>query len=442
LNLLLEAALQIDAIAARIGGVIARVRAEDELRKKTHELGKRVKELNCLYGISKLMEKPNISFEEIFQGIVYLIPPALRYPQVACAQIILEGQEFKTENFRETVWKQACDIVSHGKQIGTLEVCYLEERPESKECPFLKEGKDLINVIGERIGKIVERKQGEEHIYTLTQQLIKAQEIERQRISRELHDNVAQDLFALKIACETLFDDHLEAASEIRRKVSELSGIIQRSITDVRNPSYNLRPPGLDKMGLVFTATQYCKDFSDKNGINVDFFSAGMDRLRLDFDTKINLYRVTQEALNNIKKHAGASHVTIRLVASHPNIILRINDNGKGFDVKVRLVTAMNEKRMGLQSMRERRRFAKAPAATSACTPDGCERRRGGGSMATAEAGGGSIRRIYDSADWPGGHGDLAFHQRHDRDAKRSCSCARCRAYPLHDRKVCARRSP
>ena len=79
-----------------------------------------------------------------------------------------------------------------------------------------------------------------------------------------------------------------------------------------------------------------------------------MKNLKLDFDTEINLYRLVQEGLTNIQKHASASHVTIRLVAVSPNIILRIEDNGKGFDVQKRLANLTKEKRMGIRSMDER----------------------------------------------------------------------------------------
>jgi signal transduction histidine kinase len=107
-------------------------------------------------------------------------------------------------------------------------------------------------------------------------------------------------------------------------------------------------------MGLVETLVQYCHDFSEDNGINVDFHSAGMKGLHLDFDTEINLYRMIQEGLTNIKKHADADHVTIRLVAAFPNIILRIKDNGKGFNVQKRMATITKEKRMGIHSMVQR----------------------------------------------------------------------------------------
>ena len=79
-----------------------------------------------------------------------------------------------------------------------------------------------------------------------------------------------------------------------------------------------------------------------------------MDDLKIPFDIEINLYRLIQEALWNIKKHADADHVTIRLVASFPTIILRIEDDGQGFEVEDRRVAALNEKRMGLRSMAER----------------------------------------------------------------------------------------
>jgi len=201
---------------------------------------------------------------------------------------------------------------------------------------------------------ITDRKLAEEHIHTLTQQLMKAQENERQMISRELHDRVGQDLSTLRIGLDTLIDNQSGVLPETRQRVWGLSKMLQDSIMAIRDISYDLRPPSLDQLGLVQTLLQYCKDFSEKTGLSVDFTSAGMEHLRLDFDTEINLYRLIQEGLNNIKKHAYANRVTIRLISSFPKIILRIEDDGKGFDLEKRLITAQNEKRMGLRSMKER----------------------------------------------------------------------------------------
>ncbi len=204
---------------------------------------------------------------------------------------------------------------------------------------------------------ITEQIRAENQIRTLTQELMRAQEGERQMISRELHDRVAQELALVKINGEMLLSHHPEINPEIRGTISEMVRLLQESIKAVRDLSYDLRPPALDEMGLVETLFQYCQDFSENSGLSVDFRPAGMKNLKLDSDTEINLYRLVQEGLTNIQKHAAASHVIIRLVAASPNIILRIEDNGKGFDVQERLANLTKEKRMGIRSMEERVRL-------------------------------------------------------------------------------------
>jgi PAS domain S-box-containing protein len=198
------------------------------------------------------------------------------------------------------------------------------------------------------------RKRAEEKVHLLMEQLIKTQEAERQRLSRELHDSVAQDLFAVKIGLDTLFDEWPEAPPGIRQRIFTLSEAVKKTLKDVRDLSYDLRPPGLDHLGLEQSISQYCEEFSARTGIDVDFAAAGMDGLKLDFDTEIAIFRLIQEGLNNVKKHAGATKVVIRLVASSSTIFLRMEDDGKGFDVRARMASAFKEKRMGLQNMKER----------------------------------------------------------------------------------------
>lgn len=197
-------------------------------------------------------------------------------------------------------------------------------------------------------------KRAEEQIRTLTQQLMKAQESERQRLSCDLHDVVGQELSSLKIGIDTLLDNQPEADPDMSQKVYHLSEMLQKTIMAVRNLAYTLRPATLDQLGLVQTVYEYTEDFSQRHGLQIDFIAAGMDDLVLDFDTSINLYRLIQEGLHNIKNHAEASNASIRLVASFPKIILIIEDNGKGFDVQGRLLASVQERRMGLWSMEER----------------------------------------------------------------------------------------
>ncbi|MFH1672774.1 MAG: response regulator [Pseudomonadota bacterium] len=213
---------------------------------------------------------------------------------------------------------------------------------------------DLVTANEQLKREIEQRKRAEKQICRLSHELLMAQESERQRISRELHDVVGQDLSALKIGLDTFFDNQPEAPPETRQRLSEFSKILKGAIATVRDLSHTLRSTGLDQRGLVSTVRLYCEEFSDKNRVKVNFFATGIDESRLDFHTKINLYRMIQEGLNNVKKHADANHVTIRLMGSFPNIILRIEDDGKGFDVQDRLISAANERRMGLRVMEER----------------------------------------------------------------------------------------
>lgn len=201
---------------------------------------------------------------------------------------------------------------------------------------------------------VTERKQNRQQIRSLTYALIKAQENERSKIARDLHDHIAQDLSSLKIRLQTLFGTHPAINDESRHLVDDTVQILQRSISEVRNLAYDLRPPGLDQIGLVRTLFLYCEDFAHNNDLKIDFIAAGLDDLVLDEDIQINIYRLIQEALHNVKKHAEAKGVTIRLVASSPNLILRIIDDGKGFDVQRWQAKSHKEKRMGLQSMVER----------------------------------------------------------------------------------------
>jgi PAS domain S-box-containing protein len=137
---------------------------EAMVAERTHELNERIKELDCLYGISKLAGQQGTTLEQILQGTVDFLPPATQYPQIACARIVLNGLEFKTDNFRKTPWQQSSEIVVKREQAGKLEVAYLEERPAEDNGPFLKEERLLLNAVAERLGRIIERKQAEEQL--------------------------------------------------------------------------------------------------------------------------------------------------------------------------------------------------------------------------------------------------------------------------------------
>jgi signal transduction histidine kinase len=215
---------------------------------------------------------------------------------------------------------------------------------------------DLTKEISERIQAEEEQKKAEAQVHTLTQELIKVQEIERKRIALDLHDNVAQELSAMKVLSETLCLEQTMDQTELRRQMHEWSEVLTRCVGTIRELSYNLMPPGLEHLGIKSALSSYCRDFSKKNAIPIEFTSAGMDglSLALDYDIAINLYRLVQEALNNIKKHAGACHAKVRLLSAGSKILLQIEDDGQGCDLIAVGARALATKRLGLLGIRER----------------------------------------------------------------------------------------
>jgi PAS domain S-box-containing protein len=141
--------------------LIKRRQGEEALLQRTHDLGERVKELNCLYSISTLAGKQDITLEEILQEIIGLIPSALQYPEVTASRIVLKDKEFRTTNYRETEWKLSADINIHGNRAGVIEIYYIEEKPERDAGPFLKEEKNLINGIANLLANIIEHSNAE-----------------------------------------------------------------------------------------------------------------------------------------------------------------------------------------------------------------------------------------------------------------------------------------
>ncbi len=204
------------------------------------------------------------------------------------------------------------------------------------------------------INDMTERKQAEDLVRNLSQMLIQAQEHERKKLSYELHDSIAQNLSSLKIGCDMLLKDPSVISPELKEKAAKLSKLSEQINISVRNLAYDLQPPGLEELGVVRALEMYCEDFSENRGVKVDFHSAGVHMLTLDFHTSIHLYRLVQEGLNNISKHAATDRGKIMLLGAFPNIILRIEDEGKGFDITEQERLLGYKKGIGLQSMKER----------------------------------------------------------------------------------------
>ena len=134
-------------------------------------LRERVKELTCLYEIAQIAARPGVSLAEILRDIVEVVRRAWQYPEITCARIALDERAYLSEGFREGSWKQAAEITVAGRDRGTIEVTYAEERPELDEGPFLKEERNLIDAVAGRVALIVERLEAEQDRSRLQDQL-------------------------------------------------------------------------------------------------------------------------------------------------------------------------------------------------------------------------------------------------------------------------------
>lgn len=135
-----------------------RRRAEQQLHLSMHALGERMKELRCLYGLSRLSALATGSVDDYLQQAVQLLPPGWQYPDVTCARIVYSGREFSTGSFRSTEWRLSSPVNIHGEDAGIVEVCYLEEMPEADQGPFLAEELDLIEAIADHLGRSILQK--------------------------------------------------------------------------------------------------------------------------------------------------------------------------------------------------------------------------------------------------------------------------------------------
>jgi len=133
-----------------------------ERKRVEHQLRERTKELQALYSLAGIAEREGISLEELYQELANILPKSWRYEDIACARIVVGGREFRTGNFAESRWKQSAPVKVSGAVIGTIDVSYLDERPDEDEGPFLKEERLLIDALAERLGRITERRRAEE----------------------------------------------------------------------------------------------------------------------------------------------------------------------------------------------------------------------------------------------------------------------------------------
>lgn len=184
-------------------------------------------------------------------------------------------------------------------------------------------------------------------------QIIKAQEQERKRIARELHDETSQVLTSLLISLAVL--EESITTQEARDRITETRRLAHQTLRAIRNLSIDLRPSALDDLGLLPALRWYVKEYQQKTNIQVEFHTTGFkDRERLSPEMETALYRIVQESLTNVAKHAQAHKVTILLREEADAVDVTITDDGRGFDFEELQKTGDQDRGLGLVGMQER----------------------------------------------------------------------------------------
>ena len=195
----------------------------------------------------------------------------------------------------------------------------------------------------------------EENLRYLSGQILHVQEEERKRISRELHDEVGQALTAVNVSLGVLKNMVDGKELELRKKITDAQDMLAKTMEAVHSFSRELRPAMLEDLGLVPTLRSFVKSFSERTGTHINF-TATPDVEKLEIEQKTALYRVAQESLTNIAKHAQASFGAVKIHKVRNGIELEIKDNGKSFRVDD-ATSANRKKRLGLLGIQERVRL-------------------------------------------------------------------------------------
>jgi len=200
---------------------------------------------------------------------------------------------------------------------------------------------------------ITEQRETEAELQSLTRRLVQAEESERRRIAGELHDRVGQTLSALNINLDILLGMLGEKApADVRMRLRDSLALVDGTLQSIENVMADLRPPLLEEYGVGAALGWHAEEFSRRTGIAIEFEDLARQKNRqLPREAGVALFRISQEALNNVAKHANAKQVTLRLEPADGDMVLTIRDDGRGFDPAE---ARARSSRYGMTTMKER----------------------------------------------------------------------------------------
>jgi PAS domain S-box-containing protein len=200
--------------------------------------------------------------------------------------------------------------------------------------------------------EVRERCAAEGRTRSLLRQVVTVQEEERRRIARELHDTLGQQLAALSLSIDVLKSKAADRV-RLREETDRMQSIFDRLNSDIDFLAWELRPAALDQLGLDAALQNFLREWSEHFRITAAYRGHGLNGTRLPPEVETNLYRILQEALQNVHKHAGADHVSVLLECRDGQAVLIVEDNGSGYDPEGEVASGSN-KGMGVVNMRER----------------------------------------------------------------------------------------
>jgi DNA-binding CsgD family transcriptional regulator len=267
---------------------------ETEHEKVLIALRERIKELNCLYGISQLADRHSDSLEELFQELVNLLPPSWQYPEIACARIIFQGKTFKTQGFKITKWRQTSPIFFYNEHGGEVAVFYREERPAANEGPFLREERALLDAVAQRISHIAMRLSAEQELQETNRQLIVERkalqesnaalravlariEEEKQEIYRNIQANVEKVLLPILHALMgELPKIHRKYVEMVKTQLEEMTSPFTRHLSR----QYHSLTPSEIKICNMIRSGLRTKEIADIQKVSVATVSRHREHIR------------------------------------------------------------------------------------------------------------------------------------------------------------------
>jgi len=199
---------------------------------------------------------------------------------------------------------------------------------------------------------LVDSQRLQNELQRLTQQILIAQEEERKEISRELHDEVAQILAGINVRLAALKESGVQNNRELQRNITRTQLLVEHSVKVVHRYATKLRPAMLDDLGLIPALRSFIKDLPGSKGLNIRFTSFAKVEALSNIQRTV-LYRVAQEALINVIRHARAKNVTVNIQKQKDQVLLEVHDDGRSFPIE-RILASATQKRLGLLGMRER----------------------------------------------------------------------------------------